>query len=476
MREEYAEAIAETIREPLLVMDADIRVISANRSFYQSFNMTKEETEGKSLYDLGERQWDIPRLRALLEEILPLNTEMRDFEMEHVFENIGAKFMLLNARRIYREKNKTQMILLAIEDITERKNAEREERAAREYAEAIVETIREPLLVMDADIRVISANRSFYQSFNMTKEETEGKSLYDLGERQWDIPRLRALLEEILPLNTEMRDFEMEHVFENIGAKFMLLNARRIYREKNKTQMILLAIEDITERKNAERAATVAGEQAIFYLDLISHDIRNHLQAIVLGTEILGHFDLGPEIDPVFGLIVESVHSSKEVIRKIQATRGLYSAPFFERSLEVALKESLEVLRNEFPDVQVFMKCDVHREIVIADQYLEILLTNLLENAVIHNNRMNKQIWVELVKVAGGYEVTIADNGPGIPNDRKISLLDPTRRYGGVGIHQAKQILSKYGGRLSLHDRVYGEPEQGAMFRAWFPNPTPDRA
>jgi len=137
-------------------------------------------------------------------------------------------------------------------EVTERKQAERAVEEAREYAESIVETVRGPLVVLDAGLRVISANRSFYQTFKVTPEETRGQLLYDIGNRQLDILRLRELLEQILPENTAFEDFEVEYDFPTIGRRVMLLNARRIYREVNKTQMILLAIEDITERKQAE--------------------------------------------------------------------------------------------------------------------------------------------------------------------------------------------------------------------------------
>src|SRR5580700_11153497 len=95
-------------------------------------------------------------------------------------------------------------------------------------AESIVETVREPLVVLDGQLRVLRVNRSFYQAFGVQPEETEGRLLYDLGNRQWDIPRLRTLLEEILPQHTTVDDFEVEHAFPSIGRRVMLLNARRI--------------------------------------------------------------------------------------------------------------------------------------------------------------------------------------------------------------------------------------------------------
>ena len=119
---------------------------------------------------------------------------------------------------------------------------------ALRYTKNIVETVREPLLVLDADRRVISANQSFYQTFQVTPEETEKNHLYELGSRQWDIPDLKRLLGDILPKNNYVNDYKIVHDFPNIGRRVMLLNARQIMQEGIGTQMILLAIEDITER------------------------------------------------------------------------------------------------------------------------------------------------------------------------------------------------------------------------------------
>ncbi|MFH1076422.1 MAG: PAS domain-containing protein [Pseudomonadota bacterium] len=121
------------------------------------------------------------------------------------------------------------------------------------YAEAIVDTVRESLVVLRDDLRICSANPSFYRVFNVTSEQTLGEYIYDLGNRQWDIPELRRLLEGILPQNEKFDNFEVEHKFEGIGEKIMVLNARRLQGECGKTQLILLAIEDITDRKQAQK-------------------------------------------------------------------------------------------------------------------------------------------------------------------------------------------------------------------------------
>lgn len=125
---------------------------------------------------------------------------------------------------------------------------------ARGYAESIVDTVRQPLLVLDADLHVVSANRSFYKFFGVSEKETKGRLIYEIGNRQWDIPKLRELFEDILPRHTHFHDFEVEHEFPNIGCRSMLLNARQIYADDIGTDLILVAIEDITERKRAEKA------------------------------------------------------------------------------------------------------------------------------------------------------------------------------------------------------------------------------
>ncbi len=117
----------------------------------------------------------------------------------------------------------------------------------------ILSSVREPLVVLDSDLKIVKANLSFYMTFCVKPEDTEGVLIYDLGNRQWNIPRLRELLEEILPKNTVFNDFEVEHVFDIIGPKIMHLNARRIYKDTKKTELILLAIEDVTEKEHHKR-------------------------------------------------------------------------------------------------------------------------------------------------------------------------------------------------------------------------------
>ena len=116
------------------------------------------------------------------------------------------------------------------------------------YMKTLVEVAREAFLILDADLRVISANDVFYKNFQVTPRQTESILLYDLGNGQWDIPELKKLLEEILPKKKVVKNYEVRHVFETIGEKTMLLNARQI----DSVQLIIIAIEDITARRNIE--------------------------------------------------------------------------------------------------------------------------------------------------------------------------------------------------------------------------------
>jgi len=256
---EFAESVINTVREPLIALGQDLRIVKVSRSFYEFFKVKPEETVGQLIYDLGNKQWDIPKLRELLETILPQKTTFDNYEIEHDFETIGPKTMLLNARQIQRASGKERIILLAIDDITEHKKVQQAIEDARVYAENIVETIQEPLIVLDTDLKVISANSAFYQTFKVNHKETEGQFIYDLGNRQWNIPRLRQLLEDILPMNNAFDNYEIEHDFETIGPKTMLFNARRL----DDVQMILITIYDITERVRAEEKLQKNEEQFI---------------------------------------------------------------------------------------------------------------------------------------------------------------------------------------------------------------------
>jgi two-component system CheB/CheR fusion protein len=168
------------------------------------------------------------------------------------------------------------------------------ENRALDYFQNIVETVREPLVVLDCDLRVQGASRSFYQTFKVTREETEGRLIYELGDRQWDIPALRKLLEEILPERTQFDGFEVEHDFPRVGPRVILLNARQVVTEERRSTMILLAIEDITERRLVEENLTLyrtrlerSNADLQDFAQVASHDLQEPLRKILAFGDLL---------------------------------------------------------------------------------------------------------------------------------------------------------------------------------------------
>jgi two-component system CheB/CheR fusion protein len=179
----------------------------------------------------------IPDAQAVLDSLIPHERSV------HTAGNEWFNARIMPYRTL---ENVIDGVVLTFSDITALKTVEDAARAARDYAQNIVDTIREPLLVLNGTFQVVSASRAFYQKFNVTPEETVGQVLYSLGDRQWDIPRLHELLETVMLKNMIFENFEIEHSFPGIGKRKMLLNARRICGDADSRQLILLAIEDIT--------------------------------------------------------------------------------------------------------------------------------------------------------------------------------------------------------------------------------------
>lgn len=260
-----SQAIVETITEPLLVLDGDLKVRVANPAFFELFRVNSAETEGCLLYELGNGQWNITALRELLGEVLNTNRKINGYRVEHDFFSISKRIMLLNASRM-RSREGDDALLLAITDVTERERLRLELEGEREFATKLIDSIRESLLVLNWDLQVRHANQSFYDTFAVTPEQTVGRFVFDLGNGQWNIPSLHRLLEEILPKQNSFDDFEVEHDFATIGRRTMLLNARRL----DHTYSILLAIRDTTEQRQHElRQHALMGE--------LQHRVKNIL-------------------------------------------------------------------------------------------------------------------------------------------------------------------------------------------------------
>src|SRR6202011_2992569 len=308
----YALDIVDTVREPLLILDATLRVRFANRAFYQTFHVSSEETENRLIYELGNGQWDIPDLRRLLEDIVPKSSVFNDFQLEHDFPAIGRRVMLLNARKL-QAGHHGELLVLAMEDVTERRRSEADLKAIETYAQNIVDTVREPLLILDTTLRVRSGNRAFYQTFEVSLQETENRLIYELGNGQWDIPDLRTLLEDIVPKSSVFNDFELEHDFPAIGRRVMLLNARKL-QAGHHGELLVLAMEDVTERRRAEEEVAKAEETAVtanktksLFLANMSHELRTPLNAILGYSEMLQEEAVERQLAGEFGADLDKI-------------------------------------------------------------------------------------------------------------------------------------------------------------------------
>jgi two-component system CheB/CheR fusion protein len=492
---EYSESIINTVREPLIVLDQDLRVVTVSRSFYEFFKVKPEETVGQLIYDLGNKQWDIPKLRELLENILPQKVSFDNYEVEHNFADIGKRIMLLNARQIQRASGKERIILLAIEDITERREIENGLEKTRkelevikqsadevsEFSESVINTVREPLISLNQDLRVVSVSRSFYEFFKVKPEETVGQLIYDLGNKQWDIPKLRELLEDILPKKATFDNYEVEHDFADIGRRIMLLNARQIQRASGKERIILLAIEDITERREIENGLKKAHEELTElatelkrtsrvkseFLANMSHELRTPLNSINGFSEVL--------YDETFGELNEK---QKKYVNNV-LTSGKHLLLLINQILDMAKVEAgkmrlilsnlhMKSLLNEISllvaDMVSKKKIDMLLEIaddlpdIEADELkVKEVMYNLLSNAVKFTPEGGK-IGMRAKKIDSGVEVVVWDTGVGIARENMEKIFEGFFRVDtpysrvtegtGLGLPLSRKMVELHGGKL----------------------------
>lgn len=253
----------------MLVLDSDLHVVRANAAFFRYFDVCADETVGHRLDALGEGQWDVAELATALDAVISRQEPVENFRVEHNFPTLGHRIMLVNANRIAGQSRRPDLILIAITDITESERAREELEGQLEYNNKLIDSVRESLVVLDGKLRVMHANQVFYDTFDLSAEETEGFFLYETGDGQWDIPELRELLENVLPQKKSFDDFEIIHEFDRIGSRHMYLNGRRL----DHLDRVILAIEDVTERHRYFRQQEIlAGE--------MSHRVKNVLALV----------------------------------------------------------------------------------------------------------------------------------------------------------------------------------------------------
>ncbi|MFZ5645377.1 MAG: chemotaxis protein CheB [Bacillota bacterium] len=229
-----------SINIPVVMLSNNLQIRRFNPAAEKAFNLIATDV-GRPITDINTNFNNSDLEQAVLEVIDSLISKEQEVQ-----DRYGCWYSV--QIRPYRTmENKIDGVVITYADIDTIKKSLALSQEAREYAEAIVETVREPLLILSADFHIKSANKAFYRAFMVSPEETVNKSIFDLGNKQWNIPQLRVLLQDILINNTLFENFEVEHDFQHIGYKKMLVNARRIVGPDDQTKLILMAIEDVTE-------------------------------------------------------------------------------------------------------------------------------------------------------------------------------------------------------------------------------------
>jgi len=392
-------------------------------------------------------------------------------------------------------------ILSSLVDGTLGKKLEAEIQDAREYAENIVDTVHKPLVVLSSELKMLTANPSFYDTFQVLPEETIGQFIYDLGNRQWDIPQLRVLFEDILPHETVFNGYEVEHDFPHVGRKIILLNAREITRKNVGSNIILLAMEDITERRQAEVERARLSEELQFknielertkdaaekanlaksdFLSSMSHELRTPLSAVLGFAQIMESGT--PEPTPAQKRSIDQILKAgwylleliNEILDLAQIESGKLSLSMEPVSLGEVMHECEAMVESQAKKRGINLAF-THFEmpcIVKGDRTrIKQILSNLLTNAIKYN-RPGGMVAVESVVVgADSIRVTVRDTGMGLSPEQIAQLFQPFNRLGqessgeegtGIGLVVSKRLVEWMGGVIGVESLV-GE---GSLF--WF--------
>ncbi len=325
------------------------------------------------------------------------------------------------------------------------------------YAEAIIETVRDPLVVLDKKLHVMTVNKAFFDFFQVTKEETYGRYIYDLNGGEWNIPELKKLLEDILPRNSHFNDYEVTHNFNKLGYKIMLLNARRVTLEENKTQLILLAIEDITQQKEQEK-------QKDEFISLVSHELKNPLTSVKAFTQVLQK-KLKNHEDKSITKILTSIESQTTKLADLisdllsEAKTRAKGFSYHDKEFDVnnLVEEIIENNMRRADGYTIIQKNKV-RKVIVADRTrIGQVLDNLIANAIKYSPH-SKKIVVSISVTKETIEFGVQDFGVGISKENLMKVFEPFFRETemqretfpsiGLGLYISAEIVKHYGGKI----------------------------
>jgi PAS domain S-box-containing protein len=486
----------------LLIEPVTGRIMDANKAAVLFYGYTVSHLCSMSIQDINALSLD----DADAQRKLAIEQHRSHLMFPHRLANGEVRTVEVHSSPI--EQNGAILLFSIIHDITERKQADQRILDITTYAENIVNTVREPLVVLDWDIRVVSANQSFYRMFGVTPEESTGNLLYDLGNRQWDIPRLHELLEEVLPEKTVVTDFEVDHVFPAIGQKFMSLNARQVVSEEGeeRRKLILLAIEDITERKRLEEERLEIQHKLLRAQKLeslavmaggIAHDFNNQL-ASVLGNLELALMDqtLDPKARRKIENAITAAKRSAELSHQMQTYSGntlrvlvdldlnklahkkedlLKSSVSKTTTLHFEICKGLAFIRGDVDQIQLIItNLIMNASEGIGDKDGDVTLTTGVmdcDEAYLGSSRLE-----EKPKPGRFVFLEVTDTGCGMDAETQRRLFDPffsTKFWGrGLGMAEVIGIIKGHLGAIIVDSEV----GKGTTIRVLFPSSVQYRA
>ena len=458
---EYAQSIVETVREPILILTEDLRVKSANQSFYQTFRVKPEETENLFLYDLGSGQWNIPSLRTLLEDILPGHHTFEEHEVEHEFPVIGHRVMLLNARQVCPRDGASPLILLAFQDVTEHRRAELL-RQSWERFRILTETMPQIIFTAKPNGVVDYFNRPWTEFTGLSSESIENLS--------WTRFVHPADLEENLHRWQHCIDtgepFQLEHRFRRSDGvyRWHLTRANALRDADGHVLIWTGSSTDIDDQKRSEDALKEADTHKNQFLAMLAHELRNPLAALDCGLSLVTGG--GDESDRDWALTMAE-HQVRLLTRMVndlldtsRITRGTFQLQRERVRPAELIERAVDTVRhlNQAQGHHLHVAMAPELPQLEADPArLEQVVCNLLTNAI-KFTPPDGRIEVSVGAEGGELVLTVRDMGIGIPPDFLTHVFDPfaqvdtslVRGRGGLGIGLTlvKTIVELHGGSV----------------------------
>jgi two-component system CheB/CheR fusion protein len=463
--------LLESISIPLVMVGRDLRIRRFTRAMEPMLNLIPSDV-GRLITDL-QPQMELPDLRRLLLDAMEGgNRKPRDIR-----DPLGRWYSLRVFPSVGTNGKVDGAVLMLIDIDAARRGTD--------FAEAIVETVREPLVILNQNLQVVKANRTFYETFQAAAEETEGRLIYDLGNGQWNIPKLRELLESILPSRSTFRDFEVTHDFEHVGRKVMLLNASEIFNPNAQARTILLAIEDVTDRKSAEEALRTTNAELQHFAYALTHDLQEPLRMVVNFTELLGREYGGKLGEGADKFISYSVEGALRIEALLKDLLGYWEVAEREQNSFASidsgavLTNALANLRAAIAESGAVITSDPMPTVIAEEVVLLQLFQNLISNSIKYRGAEIPRIHVSAERDSAEWVFVVRDNGIGIdPQDADRVFGMFKRLHGseipgtGIGLAICKKVVERQGGRIWV-ESVAG---QGATFKFTIPSIRKDSA